>query len=461
MAEAVSGPAPRPARFPRAGGFFLVGLGLICLTDYISTIYEVRIARETYHTPWTVRIGGVPLAETFVLAAFGLACIGWLRGVASRGGRLRSYPLDWYFWATVAGAAYGVAVGVLTFTARDSVRELLYDMRLVVDFVLVYLLVSRMPRSADQSRTLWRWLLGYGGVFFAVNLGMWVVWVFGFHYVPLGVLNLGTLLLTDAGNVVFFSYLSVLGAILVITGSESARMRFYAGALGLASATILVLSFRRANMLAVGVGVLLAASMLMTWRSVVRTVRLLPIVLACVLVLAGAGINFGRYGGAFLTLLDRSYASTELRYVGDENVFYNLDRQQLWLTGLGLGRRYEYAHTLAAAENISAFSEEELGRRWRNTLHVSNPLYALWLRNGLVVGTALGLLPLVGLLWTALLVRRRYAHDRDAQVLIVVTLVAAFGVPFPALAPIDPKNAMLSGAILGLCSATMRLTRAA
>jgi len=42
---------------------------------------------------------------------------------------------------------------------------------------------------------------------------------------------------------------------------------------------------------------------------------------------------------------------------------------------------------------------------------------------------------------------------------VVVTLVAAFAVPFPALAPIDPKNAMLSGAILGLCSATMRLTR--
>jgi hypothetical protein len=461
MAEAVSRPAPGPARFPRAGGWFLVGLGLICLTDYISTIYEVRIARETYHTPWTVRIGGVPLAEIFVLGAFALACVAWLRDLAARGGRLRSYPLDWYFWATVVGAAYGVAVGALTFTARDSVRELLYDMRLVVDFVLVYLLVSRMPRSAGQSRTLWRWVLGYGGVFFTVNLGMWVVWVFGFHYVPLGVLNLGTLLLTDAGNVVFFSYLSVLGAILVITGTESGRMRFYAGVLGLASAAILVLSYRRANMLAVGVGVLLAASMLMTWRSVVRTVRLLPLVLAGVLVLAGAGLNFGRYGDAFLTLLDRSYASTELRYVGDENVFFNLDRQQLWLTGLGLGRRYEYAHTLAAGENISAFSEEELGRRWRNTLHVSNPLYALWLRDGLVVGTALGLLPLVGLLWTALLVRRRYAHDRDAQVLIVVTLVAAFGVPFPALAPIDPKNAMLSGAILGLCSATMRLTRAA
>jgi hypothetical protein len=460
MAEAASAPVPRPAPFPRAGGFFLVGLGLICLTDYISTIYEVRIARETYHTPWTVRIGGVPLAEIFVLGAFGLACIGWLRGAASRGGRLRVYPLDWYFGAMVVGAAYGVAVGALTFTAHDIVRELLYDIRLVVDFVLVYLLVSRMPRTADQSRTLWRWLLGYGGVFFTVNLGMWVVWVFGFHYVPLGVLNLGSLLLTDAGNVVFFSYLAVLGAILVITGSESGRLRLYAAVLGLASGLILVLSYRRANMLAVGVGVLLATSMLMTWRSMVRTVRLLPLVLASILVLAGAGINFGRYVDAFLTLLDRSYASTELRYVGDENVFYNLDRQQVWLTGLGLGRRYEYAHTLPAAENISAFSEDELGRRWRNTLHVSNPLYALWLRNGVVVGTALGLLPLVGLLWTAV-VRRRFAHDRGAQVLIVVTLVAAFGVPFPALAPIDPKNAMLSGAILGLCSATMRLTRAA
>ena len=67
-----------------------MGLGLICLTDYISTIYEVRIARETYHTPWTVRIGGVPLAEIFVLGAFGLASIGWLRGIASRGGRLRT-----------------------------------------------------------------------------------------------------------------------------------------------------------------------------------------------------------------------------------------------------------------------------------------------------------------------------------------------------------------------------------
>lgn len=460
MTEAVSTPDARPARFPPAGGLFLLGLGLICLTDYISTIYEVRIARETYHTPWTVRIGGVPLAEVFVLGAFGLACIGWLRGVAARGGRVRTYPLDWYFWATVAGAAYGAAVGVLTFTARDSVRELLYDLRLVVDCVLVYFLVSRMPRSADQCRMLWRWLLGYGGVFFTVNLGMWLVWVFGFHYVPLGVLNLGSLLLTDAGNVVFFSYLSVLGAIVVITGSESGRVRLYAATLGLASGLILVLSYRRANMLAVGVGVLLATSMLMTWRSMVRTVRLLPLVLASILVLAGAGINFGRYVDAFLTLLDRSYASTELRYVGDENVFYNLDRQQVWLTGLGLGRRYEYAHTLAAAENISAFSEDELGRRWRNTLHVSNPLYALWLRNGVVVGTALGLLPLVGLLWTAV-VRRRYAHDRGAQVLIVVTLVAAFGLPFPALAPIDPKNAMLFGAILGLCSATMRLTRAA
>jgi hypothetical protein len=44
-------------------------------------------------------------------------------------------------------------------------------------------------------------------------------------------------------------------------------------------------------------------------------------------------------------------------------------------------------------------------------------------------------------------------------VLIVLTLVAAFAVPFPALAPIDPKNAILTGAILGLCSATMRLSR--
>jgi hypothetical protein len=260
--------------------------------------------------------------------------------------------------------------------------------------------------------------------------------------------------------VVFFSYLAVLGAILLITGTESGRMRLYAAALGLASAGILVVSYRRANMLAVGVAVPIAAFMLVTWRSLVRTVRLLPLTLACLLVLAGAGINFGRYVDAFLTLLDRSYASTELRYVGDENVFYNLDRHRLWLTGLGLGRRYEYAHTLPEAENISAFSEEELGRRWRKTLHVSNPLYALWLRNGVVVGTALGLLPLVGLLWTAV-VRGRYAHDRDAQALIVLTLVAAFGVPFPALAPIDPKNAILSGAILGLCSATMRLARAA
>jgi hypothetical protein len=459
MTEAASTAAPRPARFAVASGCFLVVLGLICLTDYISTIYEVRVARETYHTPWTVRIGGVPLAEVFVLGAFGLACVGWLRDVATRGGRIRVYPLDWYFGVTVAGAAYGAAVGVLTFTARDSVRELLYDLRLVVDFVLVYLLVSRIPRSAAQTRTLWRWLLGYGGVFFTVNLGMWVVWVFGFHYVPLGVLNLGTLLLTDAGNVVFFSYLAVLGAILLITGTESGRLRLYAAALGLASAGILVVSYRRANMLAVGVAVPIATFMLVTWRSLVRTVRLLPLTLACVLVLAGAGINFGRYVDAFLTLLDRSYASTELRYVGDENVFYNLDRHQLWLTGLGLGRRYEYAHTVPAAENISAFSEDELGRRWRNTLHVSNPLYALWLRNGVVVGTVLGLLPLVGLVWTAI-VRSRYAHDRNAQVLIVLTLVAAFGVPFPALAPIDPKNAILSGAILGLCSATMRLARA-
>jgi hypothetical protein len=434
-----------------------LGLALICLTDYVSTIYQVRVARETYHTPWTVRLGGVPLAEVFVLGVFALACVGWARDVAGRGGRLRVYPLDWYFAVVALGAIYGAAVGLLTFTARDSVRELLYDLRLVVDFVLVYLLVSRLPRSPGQTRTLWRWLLVYGGIFFVVNLGMWVVWVFGFHYVPMGVLNSGTLLLTDAGNVVFFSYLAVLGALIVIAGTETRRTRLYAGALGLASAGILVLSYRRSNMLAIGVGVLLAAAMLTTRRSAVRTVRLAPLVLAGLLGLVGAGVNLGRYVDAFLTLLDRSYASTELRFVGDRNVLYNLDHHGLWLTGLGLGRRYEYAHTLPEAENISAFAQEELGKRWRKTLHVSNPLYTLWLLDGVVVGTALALLPVAGLVW-AWAVRKRYAHDRDTQVLIVLTLVAAFAVPFPALAPIDPKNAILSGAILGLCSATMRLS---
>jgi hypothetical protein len=450
-------PASDPPRFPRAGVFLLLGLGLICLTDYISTIYQVRIAREAYHTPWTVRVGGVPLAEVFVLGVFALACIGWARDVAERGGRLRVYPLDWYFAVMAVAAIYGAAVGVLTFTAHDSVRELLYDLRLVVDFVLVYLLVSRLPRSPGQSRALWRWLLIYGGVFFVVNIGMWVVWVFGFHYIPLGVLNSGTLLLTDAGNVVFFSYLAMLGALIVITGTQSRRTRLYAGALGLASAGILVLSFRRSNMLAIGIGVPLAVGILATWRSAARAVRLAPLALAGLLVLAGAGVNLGRYVDAFLTLLDRSYASTELRFVGDENVLYNLDRHGLWLTGLGLGRRYEYAHTLPEAENISAFAQDELGQRWRMTLHVSNPLYGLWLRDGVVVGTALALLPVAGLVW-AWAVRKRYAHDRENQVLIIVTLVSAFGVPFPALAPIDPKNAMLAGAILGLCSATMRLT---
>ena len=458
MAEAPARSAGSEARLPRGGIVFLLGLGLICLTDYISTIYQVRVARESYLTPWTVRLGGMPLAEVFLLTVFALTAARWLAAVAIRGGRVRVYPLDWYFAATALGALYGVAVGVLTFTDRDVVRELLYSVRLVVDFVLVYLLVSRLPRSGAQTRRLWRWLLAYGGVFFLVNIGMWMVWVLGFHYVPLGVLNMGTLLLTDAGNVVFFSYLSVLGALIVITGTGSSRLRLYAGVLGLASALILVLSFRRANMLAVGVGVLLSTGMLMTWRSLVRSVRLAPLALAGLLAVAGAGIELGRYVDAFLTLLDRSYASTELRFIGDENVFYNLDRHHLWLTGLGLGRRYEYAHTLPAAENISAFAEDELGQRWRQTLHVSNPLYALWLRNGVVVGTALALLPVAGLLWT-LAVRARFAHDRDVQVLVVVTLVAAFAVPFPALAPIDPKNAMLSGAILGLCSATMRLTR--
>jgi hypothetical protein len=457
MGEATATPESRPQAFPRSGVLLLLGLGLICLTDYVSTIYQVRIARESYHTPWTVRIGGVPLAEVFVVGAFSLACIGWSRALAARGGRLRIYPLDWYFAITTLAAVYGAAVGVLSFTPRDSVRELLYDLRLVVDFVLVYLLVSRLPRSLGQTRKLWRWLLVYGGVFFVVNLGMWAVWVFGFHFVPLGVLDLGSLLLTDAGNVVFFSYLAVLGALIVIAGTESGRTRLYAGVLGLASAGILVLSYRRANMLAVGVGVFLAAGMLVTWRSTVRTVRLIPLVLAGLLGLVGAGVNLGRYADAFLTLLDRSYASTELRFIGDQNALYNLDRHGLWLTGLGLGRRYEYVHTLPEAENISAFAEEELGQRWRKTLHVSNPLYALWLRDGVLVGTVLAVLPIWALAWTWA-VRGRYAHDRGSQVLIVLTLVATFGIPFPALAPIDPKNAILSGAILGLCSATMRLT---
>jgi len=455
-----AGSSGRPAQLRRGGGILLLGLALICLTDYVSTIYQVRVARESYPTPWTIRLGGVPLAEVFLLTAFAVATVGAVRHIAVRGGRLRIYPLDWYFAATVGAAVYGGVVGVLTFTPHDSVRELLYDIRLVVDVVLVYLMVSRLPSSLDQARRLWRWLLVYGGVFFVVNLGMWLVWVLVFHYVPLGVLNMGTLVLTDAGNVVFFSYLAVLGAILVITGIESPGMRLYAGALGLASAGILVLSFRRANMLAVGVGVVLATWMLMTWRSLVRTVRLVPLGLAALLVLAGSGIKLGRYGDALLTLLDSSYASTELRFIGDENVFYNLDRHHLWLTGLGLGRRYEYAHTLPEGENISAFTEEDLGRGWRKTLHVSNPLYALWLQNGVVVGTAMALLPLIGLLWT-MGVRSRLAHDRDAQVLVVLTLVSAFAVPFPPLAPIDPKNAMLTGAILGLCSATMRLARPA
>jgi hypothetical protein len=77
-----------------------------------------------------------------------------------------------------------------------------------------------------------------------------------------------------------------------------------------------------------------------------------------------------------------------------------------------------------------------------------------------VVGTAMALLPLIGLLWT-MGVRARLAHDRDAQVLVILTLVSVFAIPFPPLAPIDPKNAMLTGAILGLCSATMRLARPA
>ena len=460
MTEAARARTPRPAAFPWPGALLLLGLGLICLTDYVSTIFEIRLARESYHTPWTVRIGGIPLAEVFVLGAFAIACIGWGRDVAARGGRVRVYPLDWYFTAIVLGAVYGVAVGLLTFTARDSPREMLYDIRLVVDLVLVYLLVSRLPRSSGQTRTLWRWLLFYGGVFFIVNRGMWLIWVFGFHYVPLGVLNLGTLLLTDAGNVVFLSYLAVLGAVVVITGAESTRMRVFAGMLGLASAGILVLSFRRSNMLAMGVGICVAAAMLLTWRSLVRTVRLTPLLFAGLLVLAGAGVNLGRSVDAFLTLADRSYASTELRFVGDANVFYNLNRHRLWLTGLGLGRRYEAAYILPEGENISAFAQDELGRRWRQTLHTSNPLYALWLRDGLLVGTALALLPVAALTW-AWAVRGQYAHDRDLQVLIVLTLVAAFAIPFPALAPIDPKNAILTGAILGLCSATMRLSRPA
>ncbi len=430
---------------------FLLGVGIICLNDYVSSIWEIRLERQDYLTAWTIRIAGVPLAEVFVL---GCLIITLPKLLARAEGRpLGKMPLDWYVGVILFATTYGVVVGVATFTQNDYWREMIYDVRLPIDFFAVYWLTSRIPRNAEQVHRLWRLLFVYCGIFYITNLGGWFIWVYGLGYTPFGALGTGTLILTDAGNVAFLAYTALIGLVILITGTEARAWRRMLGLLAVASFMILLISFRRSNLLALGLSLPLTLLILGEMRIVIRIAKIIPLFLVVWLLLFWAGLRWGEYVDAFFTLLDRSYLSTEMRYVGNENALLTIKEYDLWWSGLGLGRRYRAYVVLSEGENLTAFSENEIGRAWRKNISVAYPILGLWLQYGVIVGSILEILPwyMIVYIWKQ---KHRYLQDRARKVLIVTSLVACM-TPFPVLGLIDPKNALLMGLVFGLCSATM------
>jgi hypothetical protein len=443
--------------FSRFEKYFMLGLGLICLTDYVSAIWEIRLARDVFPTPWTVRIAGIPLAEVFLLGcAFAL----FAKAILISRLPFRWLPLDWYVGIGLVVALYGSVVGALTFTANDLLQEFLYDVRLPVDYIVTYALVSRIPKSLYQVRALWRLLLIYGLVFFATNVTGWLIWVYGFGYTPLGALGLGALVLTDVGNVFFLAYLALMGMLVLITGVATPRVQGIAGALGAAASFLLLVSSRRGQIVAIAVASTIALVFLATRRTFKRLSVLVPIAaLALTAVVSSGIVDLAKYVEGVLTLLDATTASTAMRYIGDENARLNLERHDLWLTGLGMGRRYEYFVVFPEGENLTAFSEKELGQEWRHMLHAANPFLATWLRYGVIVGTFTVVLVWLMPLYAWYQSRKFRSADRLYRVLVVATLVAFFSPYVAVIGAADPKNAIISGFVFGLCSATMRYAR--
>src|SRR5579863_6853858 len=90
----------RPARRAMSNhlGWFdriiLLGLGVICLNDYISSIWEIRLARNDFPTVWTLRIGEVPVADLFVIVCLLFSAAKSL--TKSARSNFESRPMDWY-----------------------------------------------------------------------------------------------------------------------------------------------------------------------------------------------------------------------------------------------------------------------------------------------------------------------------------------------------------------------------
>ncbi len=435
----------------------MLGIALICLTDYVSAIWEIRLARDVFLTPWTVRIAGIPLAEVFLL---GCALALFAKVILASHLRFRWLPLDWYVGIALVLTLYASVVGAFTFTANDLLQEFLYDVRLPVDYIVTYALVSRIPKSLYQVRALWRLLLIYGLVFFATNVTGWLIWVYGFGYDPLGALGLGALVLTDVGNVFFIAYLALMGMVVLITGIATPRVQRIAGALGVAAFLLLLTSSRRGQIVAIAVALTLSLVFLATRRTLRRLSLLVPIAALAVTAVVSLGIvDLVKYVHGVFTLLDSTTPSTAMRRIGDENAWLNLERHDLWLTGLGLGRRYEYFIVFPEGENVTAFGENELGQDWRHTLHAANPVVASWLRYGVIVGTFGVILAWLMPLYAWYQSRRFRSADRPYRVLIVATLVAFFAPYVAVIGAADPKNAIISGFVFGLCSATMHYAR--
>ena len=431
----------------------LIGLGCVCLADYVSSIWEIRLEKDNYPTPWTIRIAGVPIAEIFIFACFILSLI---QNYTKKNhvNIFRKMPLDWYVLIISAITIYGAAVGLITFSENDIWRVWLYDARLTINFVVVYWLVSRIPRNAEHVHLLWRFMIIYSFIFFFNNLLGWFYWVYWVGYSPLGALSMGSLILTDAGNVAFLGYICIMGALILVSGVETTKIRWLFGILGIFCFLLLLISLRRSNLLAIGIAIPLSLALLSSKKIIRRFVKFIPVFLVLAVILYFAGLDWNQYIKSFFTLLDRSYDSVEQRYIGNENVMLNMQKNNLWITGLGIGRHY-YAYRQMPKDDLTGFSQDEIDQPWRHIIHVTNPFYWNLLKYGIIIGTFFTLLPIYMLIYIKRQ-SRKLSTDRMNQVFVVTSMVAVCAPFYNVLGPIDPKNAIITGAIIGLCSATMR-----
>lgn len=357
---------------------------------------------------------------------------------------------------TMAFAAF-VAVGLLiAFAWQNPVSKIIFDARPVAECAAVIFIAVRLYGTEIARRCLFvfTWMLWFSAVivFAGATLGVSV----GGRTEeadlanPDAVSGAATRLLTTAT----FPALAVLCALsaLVVAGKLPLRSSWV---LGVPSLVIVILSFSRNSILALGVAVLFAALMS---RTVLSATRALGIGLTAVavfgLLVVMSPILAGLPGGEFINTQVASYASRVIDglnsnvQASDISVQFRVSEDGWLLHGFStspvFGHGFGFAYKPSAGR--SSF-----------TLDYA-PYYAhnfyLWtaVKSGLL-GGALMLASFLGPLWRAL------QKPRFSTVAIASALAGMLGSSFVAPVPLSATSSVLFGVIVGaLIAATERST---